>query len=232
MAGAKDFARVVHAYYQGLREAGFTDEQAMTLTIGYQAALIAQLPPTTVTAMTGEPRRCTATTKNGQPCKGKPMRGRDVCRAHTGEPGYGRPTALTYPDVRRRLINALQAGPRSRTPASTPASTSPATTCGWSAARPTTTPASRRSTRTSSGTPRTRRMAAAWPCRCAQMARAEFANHGSAFLALAPNPPRSAPPHRGFRHGPGHDVPGRGRWQPSRLPSALTSPIPGRRSAP
>jgi hypothetical protein len=52
---------------------------------------------------------CTATTAKGQPCKARVMRGRTVCKAHTGDPDIGQRTALTR-QVHDQIIRALSAG--------------------------------------------------------------------------------------------------------------------------
>lgn len=61
-------------------------------------------------------RRCTATTKAGQPCRASPLRGRNVCLAHSdadtrrsvqflgGGPGSGRPRNPRPSEVARDLI--------------------------------------------------------------------------------------------------------------------------------
>ena len=52
---------------------------------------------------------CTSLTKAGKPCRASAMHGRDVCKAHSGDPDAGVHTKLTEP-VRNTIVLALASG--------------------------------------------------------------------------------------------------------------------------
>ncbi len=60
---------------------------------------------------------CTANKKDGKPCRGQALAGRDVCHAHSGA-RVGRPAALT-PEVCERIVQLVKAGCRGELAAQT-----------------------------------------------------------------------------------------------------------------
>jgi hypothetical protein len=73
--------------------------------------------------------RCTATKANGDPCRSWAMKGRDVCKPHSGDEDVGRPTKLTE-DLQHRVTQLLRNGNYAET-AAIASGISPATYYHW-----------------------------------------------------------------------------------------------------
>jgi transposase len=71
---------------------------------------------------------CAADTKNGKPCRRKPLAGGTYCHAHGGAP-VGRPTKLT-PQVQERIVGLIAAGSYAE-PAARAAGISASTFYSW-----------------------------------------------------------------------------------------------------
>jgi len=81
----------------------------MSLVTAHSLQLTAPAREASVTTTKKLVRTCKGRTRQGKPCRNKPMRGRNVCPKHVDQTTEGRPTKFTE-ETRDQIYRALDAG--------------------------------------------------------------------------------------------------------------------------